>query len=83
VITGALAHDVHVATAGRQQQRPIAGASSVAVTASTPTRPQTPHAAWRLGAQSLQMSGCPSRARTRIARVLPQMPHGRLGWCAL
>ena len=28
-----------------------------------PTRPQTPHGAWRLGAQVLQMSGWPSRAR--------------------
>ena len=44
-------------TAGRQQQRPIAGELSVALTAIAPMRPQTPHAVWRFGAQSLQMSG--------------------------
>jgi hypothetical protein len=69
-----------VASAGFQQQRPIAGESSVALTAITPTRPQTPQGAWCLGAQLPQMSGWSSRPRIRIARVLPQIPHGRLGW---
>ena len=62
VIAGPLAPTaVQTASAGFQQQRPIAGESSVALTAITPARPQTPQGACGFGAQLPQMSGWSSR----------------------